>query len=505
MSAFLPSSSLGLPASLDFKLPPSLSDDSKAYWVNIAPDATTSVSSGPLTLTNIALNTPQPNTFNSQLLTFTIPSGTSRDVFLDPRETFLSFRMAYTITTAGVGGTDVTNNLIGSAQSFFDSLVLYSNNTPIEQINGYNILANQLLNSTVNTAEKYGGCAVGMGCDTNSMAGVDLPIITAANLSPVYYNFSIPLISVIGLNNRDHLFPVGSISNLQLQLMTSANLPFAFNAKTAVMTTAQVGSVTLDQFSLNMKYVSIGQASASLLYSTLPDGKYFLKTQTWVQSAANIPTGSAGQANLLYQIRNSSVKSLIFQNSAAAAGAALQVCPNGLYDALNIGVNQFSVGIGGLNFPQTPLNPSQRPGQCFLQYMSALGYAGDMKKYGGVMTRSNYGASITNTSVATIAGNTNDSMLVIPATGSRPTSGIDTTPIVITQFPNMHYLGVDLEKSGGLLFNGVSTRSSPPVGNYFMQFTAGNALPFNITSFCFALVDCVLIVDPMSQTIQAFV
>jgi hypothetical protein len=498
MSAFLPSSSLGLPASLDYKLPPSLSDDSKAYWVNIAPDATTSVSSGPLTFTTNTVATTVLNQFNSQLLTFTIPSGTSRDVFLDPRETFLSFRMVFNVTTAGVGGTGVNHNLIGSAQSFFDSLILYSNNIPIEQVQAYNLLANQLLNSTVNTSEKYGGCAVALGCDIDSMAGVQLP--TTNPIGSYYYNFSIPLISVIGLNNRDHLFPIGSISNLQLQLQTSSLLPFSFNS-TGAMTTPEQGSVTLDQFSLNMKYVSIGSASASLLYSTLPDGKYFMKSQTWVQSAANVPTGTSGQSNLLYQIRNSSVKSLIFQNSTAAAGAALQVCPNGLYDALNMAVTQWNVSIGGLNFPQTPLNPSQRPGQCFLQYMSALGYAGDLKKYGGVMTRGNYGASMTGTSVALTAGNTNDTMIVVPALGVRLDSGIELTTKVVQQFPNMHYLGVDLEKSGGLLFNGVSTRSSPPVGNFFIN----NVTPYNFTSFCWALVDCVLIIDPMSQTIQAFV
>jgi hypothetical protein len=330
------------------------------------------------------------------------------------------------------------------------------------------------------------------------MTGVNLPVTSA--VGSYYYNFSIPLISVIGLNNRDHLFPIGSISNLQLQLQTASLLPFSYHAGTA-MTTAEAGSVTLDQFSLNMKYVSIGQASASLLYSTLPDGKYFLKTQTWIEAAANVATGTSGQANLLYQIRNSSVKSLIFQNSAAAAGTSLQVCPNGLYDALNMAVTQWNVSIGGLNFPQSPLNPSQRPGQSFLQYMSAMGYAGDMKKYGGVMTRSNYGASMTGTSVVGTAGNTNDSMLVVPATGVRAVSGIDNATQIVTLFPNMHYLGVDLEKSGGLLFNGVSTRSSPPVGNYFINV----ATPYNMTSFCFALVDAVLIVDPMSQTIQAFV
>lgn len=492
MSAFLPSSALGLPASLDFKLPPSLSDDSKAYHVSISPDSITSVVSPTVTFT-AAAGTSLINPFNSQLLTWTLPSGTSRDLFLDPKETFLTFRMRINLAVAANGGTPAGNlhQLIGSAQSFFDSLILYSNNIPIEQINGYNLLAHQLLNATVNSAERYGGCAVALGCDTDSATGVNLAITAAGD---TFYSFSIPLISIIGINGRDHLFPIGSISNLQLQMQTATNLPFATYC-TAPYANQASGTVTLDQFSLNMKYVSIGQQSAALLYSTLPDGKYFMKTQTWVQSSANIPANTGGTVNLAYQIRNSSLKSMIIQNSTSGAVA---LCPNGLYDAVNLSVTQFNINVGGLNYPQTPLNPTQRPSQAFLHYMSALGMNGDYKKIGGLLTRSAYGATMTGGIIGQ-----SDSMMVVPALGVRANSSIDaaTNPVIL--YPNQSYLGCDFEKSGGILFNGVSTRSAPPVGNYFLG--ANTPAGVNFTSFAFGLVDCVVIVDPMSQTISAYV
>lgn len=493
MSAFLPSSALGLPASLDYKLPPSLSDDSKAYWVNVAPDAINTVSANGLTQFSGTVGTSQLNAFNSQLVTFTIPSGTSRSVFLDPRETTLNFRLTIQVTTPSAGGAGVTHNLISSAQSFFDSLILYSNNIPIEQINGYNILANQLLAATVNSAEKFGGCAVAMGCDTNTATGVDLVPVAAAN-GYYYWNFSIPLISVIGLNNHDRLFPVGSLSNLQLQMQTASLLPFS-SYNTTAPTTAGVMNVTLDYFSLNMKYVDIGMDSARMLASTLADGKIFMKTQTWVQSAVNVPTGTLGQSNLLYQIRNSSLKSVLIQNSQATS----LVCPNGLYDAVNLAVSQFNVSIGGLAYPQRPLNPSIKPAEAFLAYMSALGYSGDYKKYGGLITRSAYGASTATTVLG--AQNGYDSSIVVPATGARAESSLVATAQAVSQYPNMHFLGVDFEKSGGLLFNGINTRASPPVGNFYFN-TATLAAS---TSFCFGLVDCVLVIDTMAQTIAAYV
>jgi len=488
-ASVLPSSALGLPASLDYKLPPSLSDDSKAYWVSVSPDGVNTVSASNLPILSTTLNTSQLNAFNSQLIAFTIPSGTSKSVFMDCRETSLNFRMIFQITTAITGGAGLTHNLISSAQSFFDSLTLYSNNIPIEQINGYNILANQLLLATVNTSEKYGGCAIAMGCDVNTQAGVDLPTNQAA--STFYFNFSIPLLSVIGLNNNDRMFPIGSINNLQLQLQTAALLPFV-SYNTTAPTASGAMTITLDQFSLNMKYVDIGMDSARLLHSTLNEGKIFIKAATWVQSAVNVPSGSSGQSNLLYQIRNSSLKSLLIQNSQSTS----LVCPNGLYDGINLAVTQFNVAVGGINYPQRPCDPSRRPAEAFLMYLSALGFSGDYKKYGGFITRSGYGATTNIGGVTQI-----DSSMVAPSNGGRSEGTVITTGQIVAQFPNTHFLGVDFEKSGGLLFNGVNTRSAPPIGNFYLN----SATTAASTSFAFGLVDCVLLVDTAANTIQAFV
>lgn len=496
MSAFLPQSPLGLPATLDYKLPPSLSEDSKSYWVSISPDGVQSVSSQSVPIYTATIGSSVNNSFNSQLLQFTIPSGTSRSVFMDCRETTLNFRMTLNVTAAATGATNGVQCLVGSAQSFFDSLQLYSNNIPIESIQGYNLLCNQLLNATVNLAERQGGCAIAMGIDNDTQSGIDLPTAVAT----YYYNFSIPLVSVIGLNNSQHLFPIGSLSNLQLQMTTSALLPIV-SYSTAAPNPVGAQTVTLDQFTLNMKYIDIGSASAALLSAGLNEGKIFMKTQTFIQAATNLPSGSLGQNNLLYQIRNSSLKSLIIQNSVGTSTA----CPNGLYDAINLGVTQFNVSVGGIQYPQKPCDPSRRPAEAYLHFLSALGYAGDYKKYGGVMNRSNYGACLFAPATGGIT-NIDNMMVQAGATvGLRLAETGSTQPANeyrIIKYPNMHVYGVDLEKSGGILFNGVNTRSAPPVGNFFISTTVGTTV--SATSFAWGLVDCVLVVDQMSQTIQAF-
>jgi hypothetical protein len=89
--------------------------------------------------------------------------------------------MVLTITVGAVGATNGILNLIGSFASFFDSLTLYSNNVPIEQIYNYNLLFNMMLNCSVNGSERYGSWSMA-GCDTNTYAGTDLPTVAGTFL-----------------------------------------------------------------------------------------------------------------------------------------------------------------------------------------------------------------------------------------------------------------------------------------------------------------------------------
>ena len=88
MSVF-PSSSIGLPNSLSYSLLPSASDSCRSYSVNLSPDGITSVIAPTSTL--CVANQRLRTQFNSQVVSFTIPSGQSNSEFLDPTHTTLSF------------------------------------------------------------------------------------------------------------------------------------------------------------------------------------------------------------------------------------------------------------------------------------------------------------------------------------------------------------------------------------------------------------------------------
>lgn len=492
MSAF-PSSQIGLPSSLKYDLPPSLDDSARAYSVNVSPDGITSVTAPAPSTVFVQNSTGSMGNFSSQIVSFTIPSGMSDSVFLDPNSTTLSFTLTYTVNTAS-SVTGGSFNLIGSGASWFDSLVLYSNNVPVETINQYGLLQNFLLQNTVNSAERFGGFSVCMGCDTNSLNGIELAHNNLNSGNPYKYNFTIPLLSVIGANCPEKLFPIGSVNNLQLQ-MTTANLYPLVSYCTAVTTAVALSNFTLSEFTLNMKYIDIGSMASNLLKQTLQDGKWFIKAQTYTQSAVTIPNGSNGTQQLLLQIRNTSVKSILHQ-FGIAQGA---VCPNGYYDSVNPGLNSRQCQVGGNFFPSKPINDLQRPSEGYPYLIQALAQGGGLTKaYGTTVSKIAYSVVGGIASVPTGS----ESCVVIPANALRPApTGNDEQNVNITKFPNSFYCGYDMEKSSGILFQGVNTRASPP----FLNLNIGTSTNATVTVNAWGMSDVILQIDTVAKQIQAFI
>jgi hypothetical protein len=381
-------------------------------------------------------------------------------------------------------------SLISGASSFLDSLQLISNNTPLESIQNYGQLANMAITSLCNYAERYGALTFA-GLDVNSANGVDL---AHAATGTFYYSFTIPLMSLIGQNNNSGKWlPIGLINNLQLTLSTAALLPVATYCS-AVATQPVFGAPVLDQFSLNLKYIDITGPSANAIMSNLKGGKIYIKASTYTNSNVSVPSGSSGAVSLLLQIRNSSVKSLFFYQAIATANAA----PSGYYEGLNNGsATNCQVVIGGSRFPQRELNPSVRPSECLHNLQQAWGMGGNWNTFGGVMNRETFAGTTIPSAVAGA-----DSSVVVPANAVRPApAGSDSGNTVLVKFPSCHFLGVDLEKSSNVLFQGVNTRSTPP----FVEYNLGVSTTSAATLFGFGLSDVVLEIDAQSKQIVSFI
>jgi hypothetical protein len=282
-------------------------------------------------------------------------------------------------------------------------------------------------------------------------------------------------------------------------MQTANMLPVTSYVLAGATTNAVIAAPILDQFSLNMKYVDIGEGASALMQQTLQDGKWFIKASTYTNSSITIPSGSNGTSSLVYQIRNSSVKSLFITNGTSPTAA----CPNGYYDAVNCSLTSLQCSIGGSKFPNRPFNPSQRPAECFTGGLMAAWGASSLKSYGGTITRNSYAATIPSRQA------NYDDMIVVPAGGLRAFS--NSEPIIgtydvnqtnrVVQHPHMHYIGFDLERCAGALFSGVNTRSSPP----YVDVTFGTAMTSTIQSQAFGLSDIVICVDTVSKSIQTFI
>ena len=491
MSAF-PSSSIGLPRSLNYEMPPSASDSCRSYSVNLSPDGITQVQAPFQNF--FAANQALQGQFNSQVVSFSIPSGNSNSVFLDPTHTTLSFSLTYNIST-GSTATNPQSTLISSAASFFDSLVLYSNNTPLEQVNQYGLLQNFLLQNTVNLAQRYGGITVGMGCDSNSANGIDLP---HAAIGTYRFNFCIPLLSMIGINS-DKLFPIGMVNNLQLQMTTATLLPIVSYCTAVAAQPIFSQNFLLSEFSLNLKYIDIGEMASSMLMASLPDNRILYKSATYTNSQITIPNGSSGAQQLLLQIRNTSVKSVYsqFGQSNSVAAQSL-VSPNGYYDAINITTNSRQLQVGGSFYPNRPISDVARPSEGYLYLIQSLG-GSIPSAMGTVVNREMYN-SVGGTTLPT--GTNVETFLVLPATTVRAASaGNDGGSVSVIKYPNSHFHGYDLERLGGVMFSGINTRSTPP----FLNLNIQNALTSTITCNAWGYSDVVLVFDIGSKSVQAFV
>jgi hypothetical protein len=493
-STAFPASVTGLPASLKYDLPPSMSDSARSYSVNVAPDGQNTVTgptgiAAPFVVNSVGAF----GQYTAQNISFTIPSGMSDSVFLDPVSTTLSFTLSYSIATAiATPATAGQMNLIGSAASWFDQLVLYSNNTPIETINQYGLLQNYLLQNTVSQSERFGGISTAMGADSNSANGIDLAYSGTVNTA-YRYNFCIPLLSVIGVNS-DKLFPVGSVNNLQL-VMTTANITPVTSqcGATAPTTNPVLSAFVLSEFQLNMKYVDVGDIAAQQLRQTLQDGKWYMKSTTYTNSSVAIGTGATGNSQLLLQIRNTSVKSILHQFGVAQQAA----CPNGYYDAVNPSLTSRQCQVGGSFYPNRPINDSQRPAEGYTYLIQALG-GGIAKSLGTCVSASMYNAVLPSIPTGS------DTRLVVPAAGFRtPTASHnnDEAQTQITKFPNSAFYGYDLEKVSSILFSGVNTRAQPP----FINLTLAGAAPAGLICQAWGMSDVVLVFDAESKQVTAFI
>jgi len=371
-------SSVGLPSEMKYNLDYSMPPESKSYSIRIQPSnvsqVTTSFSTGINATYWGDMAMPASN------IIFDIPCGSSPSLFLDNRLTTLNFQMTTTFTNVGTigNGTFFNTYLRAGAHSWFDRMYITSQNGQIiEDITEFALVQDTLIALQMNQSVRSGS-ATQYGFQQSASIlgsqGHQIAILSAANNAPALaqtetHSYSIPLCSgVLGVL-ADKFLNIGRTSKLQLVLQTASVIPITGGIN-AAWTAAATVQVTLSNLSISAEYVDIGLNALQMLDQTLVDGKAYSHGISYRTSSASLPASSQGNTSLLAGIRASSVKSIFTrfaQNSLSANNL------HGKFNSFNPSISSINFSIGGLKYPQTPINPLLSPSQSYRETQIAVG------------------------------------------------------------------------------------------------------------------------------------
>ena len=503
-------SSVGLPQEmmlghLDYSIPP----DAKSFSVKVQPSnlSTITTTLSNLSVTNNSTVTQPDQPFPSQNLIFDLPCGASPSMFLDSRFTTLNFRATYTLTTAGTNYTTSAAYLRSNANSFFDRMYITSQNGAIvEDIGEYGLVNDTLIalqmNHAVRTgiANQYGfnananivsnGTAVAAGASIGSQdigsQGHSISILSSVNGAVAAgqaesHSYSVPLVSGVCGVLADKFLNVGRTSKLQVVLQTSSVLPLTLQTTYGAGSVAPTITVTLDNFSLQCEYIDIGVNALQMLDQTLVDGKSYIHGTTYRTSSASLPS-TAGTTSLLAGIRASSVKSLFAR--FVEGGTASATIANGKYDSKNPLLNSINFNVGGIKYPQAPINPLLFPSQAFRETQMAI----------GSFNNSSFQSCITPTNYCKLsAGGTAQSL----TNGSNQEYSWSVGSNALNQAQFVFGENTEVCARRGLL-SGLNCTSAP----IFVEMNSSAAPTNNHTMYCIGMLDQIVIHDVRSGDIQ---
>ena len=200
--------------------------------------------------------------------------------------------------------------------------------------------------------------------------------------------------------------------------------------------------------------------------SVMSQPSIMIKSNGYANSSVNVPLGTTGSQNLVFNQRFASIRSAIALPSATAISV---VTTNGKFDSVDITTGgQYSLNVGGITFLQGgPIN--------FL--LNKAGAMSELRKATGNLYDWSKSMSI----------------------NSFEFDYTENSTTALTQ-PGKVYVGFDLNKINSAsknMLNGTSSQNSPI--NLVMNITTATATAKNI--YLVLNYDCVFIIDPRTKMI----
>lgn len=359
----------------------SLPDGVNSYAVKVVPQNLTSItsntasvaaSSGAGTIVEIGVPSTQ--------VIFDVPTVASPNTWIDTAKSCISFRVRYQITPGSTPFADAAldSQLRGCAWNFFNRIFHTSaTGTIIDDVPLTNLANQNHLQWNYDAAE-VDSQALAWGFDyqdasTNSLntnTGHNIANYalggTASTANSSYYSYSFPLpSSVIGKFCKG-MFPIGKVNKLTLTLQTDTTAPITTRIVTATASATASLLFVIDNISLDLQYVDLGEAGSALLgggSSAVVHGVTHRVSQSTLAS-------TTGAVSVLMGLRGSSVRSLTTR--CVDGGVTLAASANGIYDSKAMLANSINYYLGGKErVPPNPLNNISQPASVFMRALHA--------------------------------------------------------------------------------------------------------------------------------------
>jgi hypothetical protein len=282
--------------------------------------------------------------------------------------------------------------------------------------------------------------------------------------------------SLIGKGARKY-FQIGATSKLQLVLQSSAIIPITFVTGSA--TTQATFRITIDNMSLDLQYVDIGDEGVKMLGKS---GMQYYDGTTYRVSSATLPS-TAGTVSLLTGLRGSSVRAL-FMRCTEASTLSTAGCINQIYDSKMPQATSVAWNLNGLVVPSNPVDFMRNPALT-MSYTQEANASFNTHEFKSGLVPSRYFVFVP--SATTVAADTDQ---VVKAAG--------TASSVASQ--SQFLWGYNLEKISKFgLMSGANLNS----GNAFLNMTLANASSNTLTFFFIAKQDVIYIHDTESGSLEA--
>ena len=301
------------------------------------------------TMNNITVRPSNSQVFSlgGEIVQFDLPAHS----FLVPSSMTLRGRIKISVPSAAATQAFISGV---PAASWIQRVETIVGGALLESVNDYGRLYNMIGQTKIDYATKAGlmtelayGANAGVDPTFSNLNGRALETVAANATGAQDIPFALPLGCL--LSSCSELVPLGHMGGVRIQITTAQLVDFVTGAL------GTDAALTVENLELNFNLVDFGAGMDSVVRSMADqNGDLVLRSQGWNVSNVNWPLSAAGNAaTYIYNVRLSSIKSLVLQGTGEASSTATL----GKYDAVRAagatGSTQFFVA--NRPFPPTPL------------------------------------------------------------------------------------------------------------------------------------------------------